>query len=91
MVAKDCEIADDRCIQGEMAFNNNNTIERIFFKTFTKEYECNFYERDGARVRRNRGAASQLTAESRATMESVAKWSAFCSFSSCERTGALFF
>ena len=100
MVAKDCEIADDRCVQGEMAFNNNNTTERIFFKTCTKEYECKIYERDGARIptcaeRQRRGFSvdcrvtccedDMCNSGVRSEMVSV------LIFFSCVQTGALFF
>ena len=95
MVAKDCEIADDRCIQGEMAFNNNNTIERIFFKTFTKEYECNFYERDGVRIptcaekqRRGFSVDCRVTCNNGVCSQMV---SILLFFFSCERTETLFF
>ena len=50
MMVEECELGDDRCIQGELAFKNNSKTDRIVFKTCANEYECKIYDRDGARI-----------------------------------------
>lgn len=50
MVVKECELGDDRCIQGEMTFMANNVTDRILFKTCASEYECKIYPMDAARI-----------------------------------------
>ena len=50
MIVKDCERGDDRCIQGELAFNNINKTDLTLFKTCASEHECKIYEKDGDQV-----------------------------------------